>query len=70
MDTYSLLREIADSWVLLIMFGFFVAVGIWAFRPGSSKTYEDVSRIPLRNDTAPAQEETRVIDTPKGLKDV
>ncbi len=23
METYSLLREIADSWVLLAMFGFF-----------------------------------------------
>ncbi len=24
MDTYSLLREIADSWVLLAMFAFFI----------------------------------------------
>jgi len=31
MDTYSLLRQIADSWVLLAMFVFFIGTGIWAF---------------------------------------
>ena len=25
MDTYSFLRELADSWVLLAMFGFFAS---------------------------------------------
>ena len=37
MDTYSLLREIADSWVLLAMFLFFAGVVIWlggAFNDG------------------------------------
>jgi len=53
MDTYSLLRQLADSWVLLAMFGFFVAVILWAFRPGSSKTYDEIAQIPLRDD-APA----------------
>ena len=50
MDTYSLLREIADSWVLLAMFGFFLGCVIWAFRPGSTETYAKVSQIPLRDD--------------------
>ncbi|MCG6901844.1 MAG: cbb3-type cytochrome c oxidase subunit 3 [Rhodobacter sp.] len=50
MEMYSLLRGIADSWVLLAMFGFFVAVVIWAFRPGSSATYKAVGEIPLRDD--------------------
>lgn len=62
MDTYSLLREIADSWVLLAMFGFFAAVVAFAFRPGSTKTYDDVSQIPLRNDT-PAKTCTGPCDT-------
>ncbi len=52
MDTYSVLRQIADSWVLLGMFGFFIGAIFWAFRPGSSAVYEDVGQIPLRNDAA------------------
>lgn len=51
METYSLLREIADSWVLLLMFCFFVSVILWAFRPGSTKIYKSVSEIPLRKET-------------------
>ncbi len=35
METYSLLREIADSWVLLALFVFFVGMVVWVmFRPG------------------------------------
>lgn len=49
MDTYSLLREIADSWVLLAMFVFFVGAGVWAFWPGFRKDREDASMIPFRN---------------------
>jgi len=58
MDTYSLLRQIADSWVLLAMFGFFLAVVLWAFRPGSTAVYDQVSNIPLRNDTAIPEDKT------------
>lgn len=50
MDTYSLLREIADSWVLLAMFGFFVGASVWAFLPSQKDAREDASMIPLRND--------------------
>ncbi len=52
MDTYSLLRQFADSWMLLAMTLFFIGVILWAFRPGSRKTHKDVSDIPFRNDTA------------------
>ena len=51
MDTYSLLRQIADSWVLLAMFGFFVSAGIWAFLPSQARAREDASMIPFRNET-------------------
>jgi len=51
MDTYSLLREIADSWVLLAMFGFFAGAGIWAFLPSQARAREDASMIPFRNET-------------------
>lgn len=52
MDTYSLLREIADSWVLLAMFLFFVGVAIWAFLPSQRAAREDARQIPFRNETA------------------
>ncbi|MBV7408511.1 cbb3-type cytochrome c oxidase subunit 3 [Maritimibacter sp. DP1N21-5] len=54
MDTYSIFREIADSWVLLAMFLFFVLMVVWVFRPGSRAIHEDAALAPFRNDQ-PAQ---------------
>lgn len=54
MDTYSLMREFADSWMLLFLFAFFTACVIWVFRPGSSETYGDTADIPFRNEDKPA----------------
>ncbi|KIN60555.1 Cytochrome c oxidase subunit CcoQ [Sulfitobacter noctilucae] len=51
MDTYSFLRELADSWVLLAMFAFFIGAGVWAFWPGLRQSREDASMIPFRNET-------------------
>lgn len=51
MDHYSWLRELADSWVLLALFGFFLAVIAWVFRPGAAKEQADAAGIPLRNET-------------------
>lgn len=53
MDTYSIFRQIADSWVLLMMFAFFLGTVAFAFRPGSSKVYADVSDIPFRHEFQP-----------------
>jgi len=50
METYTFLRELADSWFLVAMFTFFVGVIAFAFRPGSRKTHDDISQIPLRDD--------------------
>ena len=55
MDTYSLLREIADSWVLLAMFVFFLGVVLWAFRPGSRRVHADTASIPFRHEDRPGQ---------------
>lgn len=52
MDTYSFLRELADSWVLLAMFAFFLGAGVWAFWPSQSEAREDAAGIPFRNDEA------------------
>ena len=58
---YHILREIADSWVLLAMVIFFAAACLWAFRPGSRQTHRDTADIPFRNEDAPAtsKEEAR-----------
>lgn len=50
MDTYSLLREIADSWVLLAMFAYFIGAAIWAFLPSQKQARQEASLIPFRND--------------------
>ncbi len=50
MDTYSLLREIADSWVLLLMFAFFIGAAIFAFWPSLSANRRDAADIPFRHD--------------------
>ncbi|MEQ6250008.1 cbb3-type cytochrome c oxidase subunit 3 [Sulfitobacter sp. HNIBRBA3233] len=57
MDTYSLLREIADSWVLLAMVVFFIGTAIWAFLPSQRHARDDAAQIPFRNDT-PDKDET------------
>ena len=53
METYSVLREFADSWVLLALTLFFVAVLVWVFRPGAKATYRDAAMIVFRNDRKP-----------------
>ncbi len=54
METYSLLREFADSWMLLALFAFFIGVVIFVFRPGSTKAYENPASIPFRHEDKPA----------------
>ncbi|MDJ0826503.1 MAG: cbb3-type cytochrome c oxidase subunit 3 [Rhodobacter sp.] len=56
MDTYSLLREFADSWMLLALFLFFIGVIVWAFRPGSRAVHKDIANIPFRHEDKPAQD--------------
>jgi len=53
MDTYSVLREFADSWVLLLMVLFFLGVIVWAWRPGSRSLHADAGDIPFRHDQKP-----------------
>ena len=53
-DTYSVFRDIADSWVLLAMFVFFIGVVVWAFRPGSRTIPAEQANIPFRHEDKPA----------------
>jgi cytochrome c oxidase cbb3-type subunit 4 len=50
METYSILRQFADSWGLLAMVLFFAGVILYALRPGAKKLYDDSAQIPFRND--------------------
>ena len=54
METYTFLRQFADSWALLVLFLFFVGVILWAFRPGSAATHRDAASIPFRHEDKPA----------------
>ncbi|SMX39329.1 cbb3-type cytochrome c oxidase subunit 3 [Octadecabacter ascidiaceicola] len=61
METYTFMRELADSWVLLAMFAFFLGAAVWAFLPSHRSAREDASLIPFRNEAAPsASSETPV----------
>lgn len=56
MDTYSLLREFADSWALLVLTLIFLGVIAWAWRPGSRATHEEIANSIFRHDKKPAAE--------------
>ncbi|WP_185803866.1 cbb3-type cytochrome c oxidase subunit 3 [Pontivivens nitratireducens] len=52
METYSFLRQLADSWVLLVLTLIFLGVVAWAFRPGSRGMHNDAAAVPFRHDDA------------------
>lgn len=54
MDTYSMLRQFADSWALLLLFLFFIGVIFYAWRPGSSGLHADAGKVPFRHDDRPS----------------
>ncbi len=54
MELYSFLRSVADSWGLLFMFLMFVGIGVWAFRPGSKKTHDEIASSIFRHEDRPA----------------
>ena len=50
MDLYTLLRQFADSWMLLAMMLFFIGVVLYTLRPGSRAIHDEAAQIPLRDD--------------------
>lgn len=60
METYSLLRHLADSWGLLALFLVFLGVVLWAFRPGSRDVHDDIASSIFRDDRRPAPIQPRV----------
>jgi len=57
METYSILRQFADSWALLTLFAVFVGIAIWAWRPGSRSAQDEAAASIFRNDTRPAPDD-------------
>jgi cytochrome c oxidase cbb3-type subunit IV len=56
MEIYTLLREFADSWMLLALTLFFVGVVVWVFRPGARAKQEEAANMIFHNDRKPARE--------------
>ncbi len=54
METYSVLRHLADSWFLLAMTLGFLGLCLWAFRPGSRTGQDEAANSIFRNDDRPA----------------
>jgi cytochrome c oxidase cbb3-type subunit 4 len=54
METYSVLRHFADSWMLLGLFLFFIGVIVWVFRPSRRAIHDDAAMMIFRNESAPA----------------
>ena len=59
MDTYGLLRQIADSWALVALTAVFVGVIFYAYRPGSRRLHDDAAASIFRNEKKPAAEPAR-----------
>ncbi|MTH33235.1 CcoQ/FixQ family Cbb3-type cytochrome c oxidase assembly chaperone [Paracoccus limosus] len=55
MDRYTLLRELADSWVLLSLVLFFVGSCVFALRPGTRALHRDAAESIFRNETRPVE---------------
>ncbi len=60
MDTYSFMRQFADSWFLILMTLFFLGTIVWAFRPGSRKDHNDTANVVFRNETAADKDDEKV----------
>jgi len=49
-STYELLRHIADSWALLVMFLIFVVLAGWSFLPGGREKSEQAANMIFKDE--------------------
>lgn len=54
MDLYTFLRQLADSWVLLALFLFFVGMVLFVFRPGARRVQREAAESIFRHESRPA----------------
>jgi cytochrome c oxidase cbb3-type subunit 4 len=66
MEIYSFLRELADSWMLLLLTLFFIGAILFAFRPGSRALQKDAAESIFRNETRPADADDADADDKEG----
>jgi len=52
-NTYTFLRELAGSWGLIGLMGFYLCAVLYALRPSAQKDHEEAASAPFRNDIAP-----------------
>lgn len=50
METYTAMRQFADSWGMLAMALFFVGVIVFTLRPGGKRQAQEAANIPLKED--------------------
>ncbi|HHW35167.1 cytochrome c oxidase cbb3-type subunit 4 [Paracoccus solventivorans] len=62
MDRYTFLRQLADSWVLLVLTLVFVGVILFVWRPGARRLQKDAAESIFRNETKPAPEDREAED--------
>lgn len=65
METYSALRQFADSWALVFLFAVFVGAVLWAFRPGAGRAHRDAANIPFRHEDKPAPADAAETQEPR-----
>ena len=54
MEPYSFLRQLADSWALLLLTLFFVGVILFVFRPSGRASQKQAAESIFRHETRPA----------------
>ncbi len=54
--SYDLMREFADSWGLIYLFGLFVGLCLFLLRPGAKKHADYAANIPFNEDIVPMKE--------------
>lgn len=57
METYSLLRTLADSWALLALTVVFIVMVIFVFRPGARRAQKAAAESIFRNESRPADQD-------------
>lgn len=50
MNSYTVLRQFADSWGLLFMVLLFVGFGLWTFRSSAKQLHDDAANMIFKED--------------------
>lgn len=59
METYTFLRQLADSWVMLAMLLLFLGMIVFLFRPGSRQIHDAAAEVPFAHEDQPARATTQ-----------